>query len=521
MEGSFSQTGGRLEVLIDDQLFPSYVSSRIKAREHHFGETGDAMVREIDMSRLTLRIVEKNEKDGKQNEDDVVAKLTGSSLQTLQQCLYKPTALTLKSDKGLNKVIVELKYLPVKMQLDPSESINNMGTLRVDVLDAADLPSADRNGFSDPYCKFKLNGKDVYKTKTQKKTLHPAWNEFFETPVPSRTAADFKVDVYDWDFGDKADWLGSAIINLSVLEPFQPQELTYQLDGKSGAIRLKMLFRPDYITRARQGSSTFSGTFAPAGKVIGAPVKGVGKVGGGVVKGASFIKRGILGRVGGKSESADGVNGSLTATEVAEEEPVMSTPTKGEATAKDPGSPATPLSHSRTKSNMSTNTTDNAAKGGETGTASFIIVSATGYPAKADVQVHVKQAGAKGKELFKTKAMKSSTGTVEFDENQENFKVSTTADAQFQLLVKDHDTFRSKDLGEALFFVSDQGTGSEQMVKVGSGTVLLRSSFTPQAAGYAESLRPTTSGRDSPDSRREGRRSFFGRRDVSGKHEAQ
>lgn len=71
------------------------------------------------------------------------------------------------------------------MELDPSESFNNSGTLRVDVLDAADLPAADRNGYSDPYCKFFLDGKEVYKTATQKKTLHPAWNEFFEVQVSS------------------------------------------------------------------------------------------------------------------------------------------------------------------------------------------------------------------------------------------------------------------------------------------------------------------------------------------------
>lgn len=67
-----------------------------------------------------------------------------------------------------------MKYIPVKMELDPSESINNMGTLRVDVLDADDLPAADRNGYSDPYCKFNLNDKDIHKTKIQKKSLHPA-----------------------------------------------------------------------------------------------------------------------------------------------------------------------------------------------------------------------------------------------------------------------------------------------------------------------------------------------------------
>jgi len=89
------------------------------------------------------------------------------------------------------KIKVSLKYIPVKMQLDPGESINNMGKLRVDVLDAKDLPAADRNGYSDPYCRFELNGKEIFKTQKQKKTLHPAWNEFFEVEVPSRVAAEF------------------------------------------------------------------------------------------------------------------------------------------------------------------------------------------------------------------------------------------------------------------------------------------------------------------------------------------
>lgn len=182
-----------------------------------------------------------------------------------------------------------------------------MGKLRVDVLDAQNLPSADRNGYSDPFCKFVLNGKDVFKTKTQKKTLHPAWNEFFEVDIASRTAAKFAVNVMDWDFGDKADRLGSADINLDLLEPFKASDYTLNLDGKSGTVRLRLLFRPDYVTRARQGTSTFSGTFATPGKIVtgvaGAPIKGVGFAAGGVVKGASFIRHGFKSKKKGEEDT--------------------------------------------------------------------------------------------------------------------------------------------------------------------------------------------------------------------------
>ena len=82
--------------------------------------------------------------------------------------------MTLKGSNGsVSKITVSLKYIPVKIRLDPSESINNQGNLRVNILDANNLPVADRNGFSNPYCKFDLNGKEIYKTKIQKKTLYP------------------------------------------------------------------------------------------------------------------------------------------------------------------------------------------------------------------------------------------------------------------------------------------------------------------------------------------------------------
>jgi C2 domain len=516
---------------MDDMVFPSYTSSKARQRSHKFGEIGDAFVRELDVSQITLRLTEKTDKKGEGDPDHVIAKLKGPTLTTLQQCLYKPTELTMKgADGARSKVVVSLRYLPVKMQLDPSESINNMGTLRVDVLDAADLPSADRNGYSDPFCKFRLNGKDVFKTRVQKKTLHPAWNEFFEVPINSRTAANLKCDVYDWDFGDKSDHLGTTAINLEILEPFQPAEMGYALDGKSGTLRLKLLFKPDYVQRSRQGSSTFSGTFAPAGKVVGAPIKGVGLVGGGVVKGASFLKRGFTSKSkGGRDDTAMGANGSLESKVNGDGASGANTPqgTPSRSSAVADGPPATPTSaqkdpsHNRTKSFGSTlGSSGGTPKGADTGSASLTIMSANDYPPSADVRVYVKVIGAKGgKEIHKTKSIKSSTGKVEFSADHETFKVTNcSADTQFQVVVKDHGLFGGEVLGEGLFYLADQGSGATQSVKAGAGTVVVRSQFSPAVGSSGESLRPTTSnGRDSPDSKRGARRSLLSKRDFSGK----
>ncbi|KAL1630040.1 Tricalbin-2 [Diplodia seriata] len=493
VEGEFAHKDCYLEVLMDDQIFASYSSSKIKSNHTVFNEIGDAMIRELDFSRITLRLVEHLDKKGEGEEDEIIGKLQGSTLDTLRRCLYTPTVLSFRDKDGKeNKVTVSLKYLPVKMQLDPSESFNNSGTLRVDVLDAADLPAADRNGYSDPYCKFVLNGKDVYKTDKQKKTLHPAWNEFFEVPVRSRTAAEFRVDVFDWDFGDKADFLGGAAINLNVLEPFKQQEVTLGLDGKSGAIRLKMLFKPEFVMRSRQGSSTFSGTFAAPGKVIGAPVKGVGKgavfVGGNVIKGATFVGGGV-----GKALGLKGRRKSRGAKDADSEDESPPPPVpNGDAAAGSSSPPqinvdsaeppTTP--HSRHKSMGAASIASGfgpSPGGAESGVASIGILTAMGYPPSANVRVHLAMLNSKGqlKEIHKTKDIKSSSGTVDFDPNRETVRTQCTADTQFKITVKNHSTFGSDDeLGDHVFFLDDQGSGgAEKLVKAGGGSVLLRTSF--------------------------------------------
>ncbi|KAF2197837.1 tricalbin [Delitschia confertaspora ATCC 74209] len=501
IEGEFAHIGCYVDVIMDDMAFSSYSSSKIKSKTMTFNEVGDTMVRELEFSKITLRLIEHIDKKGEGDEDHVIAKLTGNTLDTLRRCLYTPTQLTLKDNDGReSKITVSLKYLPVKMTLDPSESFNNQGNLRVDVLDAADLPAADRNGYSDPYCKFVLNGKEVYKTKTQKKTLHPAWNEFFEVPVRSRTAAKFEVDVYDWDFGDKADFLGKAAINLDILEPFVSQTVDLGLDGKSGTIRLKMLFRPDYVMRARQGSSTFSGTFAVPGKVIGAPVKGVGKgavlVGGGVVKGASFLGRGFKRRKSVNQKAEDDIthevtpNGSLNGDAVPDV-PVISVEHNGD------GAASSSISHHRHKSWGAQSFASHFGKAsgdGEAGVANITIMSAHDYPLGTNVRVHVRLETSRGsKEVHKTKHIKAPAGTVTFD--GETFKVPCTADASFKLIVRDHATFGSgEELGESQFFVDDQGTGGEKTIPVGKGSVVIRSSFVPNES----------SGPSSPKSIRKG-----------------
>ena len=48
---------------------------------------GDAFVRELGVSRITLRLVEKADSKSEESSDHAIAKLTGPTLQTLQHSL--------------------------------------------------------------------------------------------------------------------------------------------------------------------------------------------------------------------------------------------------------------------------------------------------------------------------------------------------------------------------------------------------------------------------------------------------
>ncbi len=91
IEGEMPKTGTHLEIFVDDMLYPSYASGTAKSQLFKFDEIGDCFIRELEFSKLTLRVCEKREKPGEErDEDHTVAKLTGNTLATLKQCLVSP-----------------------------------------------------------------------------------------------------------------------------------------------------------------------------------------------------------------------------------------------------------------------------------------------------------------------------------------------------------------------------------------------------------------------------------------------
>lgn len=86
MEADLPKSQSRIEVFVDDMAFPSYVSSTAKSRTHKFDEIGDCFIRELEFSKLTIKVSERTDKQ-EDSKEHTLARLTGNTLDTLKQCL--------------------------------------------------------------------------------------------------------------------------------------------------------------------------------------------------------------------------------------------------------------------------------------------------------------------------------------------------------------------------------------------------------------------------------------------------
>ncbi|XP_056592382.1 multiple C2 and transmembrane domain-containing protein 1 isoform X3 [Triplophysa dalaica] len=79
------------------------------------------------------------------------------------------------------------------------------------------LAIRDRGGTSDPYVKFKIGGKEVFRSKTIHKNLNPVWDERV-CLIVDNLLEPLYIKVFDYDFGLQDDFMGSAHLYLDSLE---------------------------------------------------------------------------------------------------------------------------------------------------------------------------------------------------------------------------------------------------------------------------------------------------------------
>ncbi|ELW70734.1 Multiple C2 and transmembrane domain-containing protein 2 [Tupaia chinensis] len=100
--------------------------------------------------------------------------------------------------------------------------------LTIHLKEGRNLVVRDRCGTSDPYVKFKLNGKTLYKSKVIYKNLNPVWDEIVVLPIQSLDQK-LRVKVYDRDL-TTSDFMGSAFVILSDLELNRTTERILRLE---------------------------------------------------------------------------------------------------------------------------------------------------------------------------------------------------------------------------------------------------------------------------------------------------
>lgn len=424
-----------VRVFVDEGVYPAFSTPRISNRIQALGETGELVIRELEWSKLIFQITSKVNKPKK---DDIIASYKVDTMALLKRSYDQPYKLVIKNgNQTAGTLNVRMRYFPMLMQLDPSESVNNMGTLTGEIVKADNVPAADRSGYSDPYTNVTLNDKVIFKTKTIKKTLNPVWNEQFTTEILSRTRDSFILEVYDWDMGPGSDdFLGNVKIDLAQLEPLTPTSLTLPLQGKSGTITVNFLFKPSYVARKVDSAgigATFANGAAIPGQIVGGAIGGAvgiagtaGNVAGGVIGGVAGGVVGGAGKVGGF------VGGGI----------------KGGANK---------LFHRKDSLSSSGASDSNAGVGGEQ-QAQINISYATGFNGISTLQVKAYMIkDRKEKDLYKTKSVRYSENQFTFDET---FNVTASPETPIMLKVRESRALgRSDEIGEVTIDLKEHATG--------------------------------------------------------------
>ncbi|XP_036069483.1 multiple C2 and transmembrane domain-containing protein 1 isoform X5 [Oryzias melastigma] len=126
------------------------------------------------------------------------------------------------SDSGINVMG------PSNEEGPPEPSCPAMYQLDIVLKRGKNLAIRDRTGTSDPYVKFKIAGKEVFRSKTIHKNLNPVWDERICLLV--ETLRDpLYVKVFDYDFGFQDDFMGSAYLHLESLEHQRTLDVTLDL----------------------------------------------------------------------------------------------------------------------------------------------------------------------------------------------------------------------------------------------------------------------------------------------------
>ena len=122
---------------------------------------------------------------------------------------------------AVDDVVSSITDIPHLWSVDdlPDEISGPAGALVFTLHKGTDLLSADRNGFSDPYCIVKVFQSPVWRSKVCFKTLNPVWNQThdFEGYLADQVRKPIKIRVYDFDVLTLNDPIGKCEVDIGEL----------------------------------------------------------------------------------------------------------------------------------------------------------------------------------------------------------------------------------------------------------------------------------------------------------------
>ncbi|CAO3622085.1 unnamed protein product [Mucor fragilis] len=452
--------------LMLDSNDPQFSTVEQKGSRLEINETGTAFVKEMDFSKLTVRV---RNMRGEGDKDDKSLGRCTLEVRKIVERLMKASEddsitepvvedIPLLDSPG-GKIRLSFSFIPaIKFKLDPAESLENQGNLTVTVVKATNLTAADRSGTSDPFIRFYVDEERVYKTQTYKKTLNPVFNkdETFTVPIVNRIYTPIIAKIFDWDQIGKDTLIGECKITFTgeEVETFVTCTKEFSVN-QGGSLTLRLTWRPELVARKRSQTNIFSATtrvftsapgnalgagkdvvgagFGAGGKVLGAGGKAFGS-------GVSALGSGIrgIGKIGKKSPTID-------------ENDAAPLDREGVATAAAPvaensSNISTSPSNSATQQTRSMSADDGYAVQVNLIEARNLKAMDRGGTSDPYCRVRVG-----GKVVYKTRHFKK---TLTPDWN-ESFTTKVDSNGVLDFKVKDHNTLTDVDIGENQFNVAN------------------------------------------------------------------
>ena len=314
ISGKLNEKTAFVQFFIDDHNTYDFITR--KSKNGKIGSSsGQVFVRDLKHSILNIMITKTM--DVKQQSDVLYETSDSFKLIELLMAGYDNA---IEIDLDGNKLNVLFEYVPViDHESNLFDTFEDTGLLKLNLIGAKNLLSADTNGKSDPFILGYVDGKKVFKTKVKKKTLNPEFDEIFTVPIRSRKRQEIELKVYDWDMAGSNDYLGSTIIKLNDNEEDKVIESSLETQG---SIIYKYDFTVGYIKPNSsvlipvEEDSTLSQTMNMLNYAPTVGIDAVGKAGnlaGGLASNAVGGATGIVsgGVTGGMNKISEIENGAL------------------------------------------------------------------------------------------------------------------------------------------------------------------------------------------------------------------